>query len=94
MKNPPGKNLPPIEKDFDTAKFNSQLIYLATVPEDQRKIWGNKDVMDKFGLMEAWETIDKLLTLGEKSKLSDLVTTISGMDDDEDEVDQVEYAKN
>lgn len=85
MKNPNGKNLPPIEKDFDSVKFNSLLIYTATVPEDQQSIWGNKKVMEKFDFMEAWETIDKLLTVGEKRRLSDLVMQISGLDDDEDE---------
>lgn len=95
MPNPNGKKLPPIEKDFDTAKFNSWLIYLSTTDEDQQKIWGNPTIMQKFGLAQPYESIDVLLTLGEKRKLADLVTDISGLDDDEDEnVDQEEFAKN
>ena len=96
MPNPNGKKLPPIEKDFNSAKFSSWLIYLATTDEDQQKIWNNKAIMQKFNLMEPWESIDVLLTMGEKRKLVDLVTNISGMDDDEDEeiVDTEEYAKN
>lgn len=85
MPNPNGKKLPPIEKDFDSAKFSSWLIYLATTEEDQEKLWNNPAIKNKFGLMEPWESIDCLLTLGEKRKLADLVTDISGMDDDEDE---------
>ena len=88
MKNPNGKNLPPIEKDFDPVKFNAMLIYTATVPEDQQNIWGNKKVMEKFDLMEPWETIDKLVTVGEKKRLSDLVVSISGLDDDDEAMDQ------
>lgn len=95
MPNPNGKKLPPIEKDFDTAKFNSWLIYLATTEEDQQKIWGNPAIMQKYGLAQPYESIDVLLTLGEKRKLADLVTEISGLDDDEDENnDQEEFAKN
>ena len=96
MPNPNGKKLPPIEKDFDSAKFNSWLIYLATTEEDQKKIWGNPAIMQAKGLMQPWESIDVLLTLGEKRKLADLVTDISGLDDDEDEEtqDEEEYAKN
>lgn len=96
MTNPNGKKLPPIEKDFDTAKFNAWLIYLATTEEDQQKIWGNQQIMQKYNCMQPVETIDILLTLGEKRKLADLVTDISGLDDDEDEdnVDVEEYAKN
>lgn len=94
MPNPNGKKLPPIEKDLDTAKFNSWLIYLATTEEDQQRIWNNGAIMQKFGLAQPWESIDCLLTLGEKRKLADLVTDISGLDDDEDEADLEEYAKN
>ena len=84
MPNPNGKKLPPIEKEFNNSKFGSWLIYLATTEDDQNKIWSNPQVMGKKGLMEPWETVDALLTLGEKRKLLDLVTSISGMDDDED----------
>lgn len=95
MPNPNNKKLPPIEKELDTAKFNSWLIYLATTEADQAKIWGNAAVMQKFGLAQPVESIDVLLTMGEKRKLVDLVSSISGMDDDEDEVvDEEEYAKN
>lgn len=86
MPNPNGKKLPPIEKDFDNAKFSSWLIYLATTEEDQEKIWGNPALMQKYSLAQPWESVDKLLTLGEKRKLVDLVTDISGMDDDDDNV--------
>lgn len=96
MPNPNGKKLPPIEKDFDSSKFNSWLIYLATTEEDQKKIWGNPAVMQKYNLAQPVESIDVLLTLGEKRKLADLVTDISGMNDDEDEeaITPEEYAKN
>ena len=98
MPNPNGKKLPPIEKDFDSAKFNSWLIYLATTEDDQTKIWGNPAVMQKFALAQPVESVDVLLTLGEKRKLSDLVLEISGLDDDaedgEETMTEEEYAKN
>lgn len=95
MPNPNNKKLPPIEKDFNNSKFSSWLIYLATTEEDKAKIWGNAQVMAKKGLMEPWESVDALLTMGEKRKMLDLVTSISGMDDEEGEfIDQEEYAKN
>jgi hypothetical protein len=91
MPNPNNKKLPPIEKDFDTAKFNSWLIYLSTTEEDQQKVWGNPTIMQKFGLAMPVESIDILLTMGEKRKLADLVTEISGMDDDDEEVTEEEF---
>lgn len=99
MPNPNGKKLPPIEKEFNSSKFRSWVIYLATTEEDQAKIWGNPAVMQKCGLAEPWEGVDALLTFGEKSALFDKVTEISGIDEDgnpdEDEnMTEEEYAKN
>lgn len=99
MTNPNGKKLPPIEKERDEALFASWLIYLATVEEDQKKIWGNPEIMKKFSLNQPVESIDILLTYGEKDKMSDLVGKISGFDDDDDDSDsenmtKEEYAKN
>ena len=83
MPNPNGKKLPPIEKEFSTSKFTSWLIYLATTEEDQQKIWGNQQLMQTHGLMQPWESIDVLLTFGEKQKLNETVYKISGMNEDE-----------
>lgn len=96
MPNPENKKLPPIEREFNNAKFKSWVIYLATVEEDQQKVWGNSQLMKKYSLAEPWESIDTLLTVGEKNKLFDLVTKISGLDDDDDEAytDEETYAKN
>lgn len=94
MPNPNGKKYPPIEKDVDTAKFNAWLIYMATVEDDQQKIWGNPAIMQKYGLMQPVESIDVLLTMGEKRYLADKVSDISGLNDDEEAMTEEEYAKN
>lgn len=94
MPNPQNRKLPPIEKEFNAGLFNSLIIYAATTDEDKTKIWGNKTVMDKYGLAEPYESISVLLTVGEKSALSDKVIEISGMDIDDEEVTDEEYVKN
>lgn len=91
MPNPNGKKLPPIEREMNNTKFKSMLIYLATTEEDQGKIWGNRAVMEKAGLMEAYESVDVLLTAGEKGRLLDLVFEISGLNDEEDQEDQESF---
>ena len=93
LSNPKGKRLPKIEGEFDSTRFKSWIIYLATTEEDRKQIWGNKAVMDKYEVFEPVDTIDKLLTFGEKNRLADLVAEISGMDDEEDMTEE-EYAKN
>lgn len=94
MPNPNNRKLPPIEKEFNGSLFNSLIIYSATTDEDKKKIWGNPAIMDKFGLVEEHESIDILLTVGEKTALSDKVVEISGMDETDEEVSVEEYTKN
>lgn len=88
--NPTNKKLGRVKVDQDNAKLASWLIYLATTEDDQEKIWGNKQLMSKFGLMENWESIDTLLKKGEKDELLEQVFKISDMDDDDDEDEKVD----
>lgn len=82
--NPQGKKYGKIQVGFDRATYRSWLIYLATTPEDQAKIWGNP-ALKSYGVMEPWQAIDVLLTSGDKLKLLNEVSKISGMDDDDNE---------
>lgn len=88
--NPTNKKLGRVKIDQDNAKLASWLIYLATTEEDQEKIWGNKQVMSKYGLMENWECIDTLLKKGEKDNLLDQVFDISDMNDDDDDEEKMD----
>lgn len=95
--NPAGAKYPKIEGEFDASVFNSWLIYLATTEEDQEKIWGNSKIKQMYGAVNNVDTIDVLMTIGEKSKLAETVMEISEMAEDEDgeeTMDEVEFAKN
>lgn len=94
MPNPQNRKLPKIEKEFNGGMFNALIIYAGTTDEDKAKIWGNRAIMDKFGLVEPFESISVLLTAGEKAALSDKVIDISGMDIEDEEVSKEEYTKN
>lgn len=94
MPNPQNRKLPPIEKEFNSSLFNSIIIYTATTDEDKAKIWGNKAIMDKYSLVEPHESIDILLTVGEKTALADKVVEISGMDITDEEISTEDYTKN
>lgn len=83
MPNPENKKLPPVEKEFNFAKYKSWLIYIATTEEDQGKIWGNSKLMSTYNVKEPWESVDVLLTGGEKNRLFNLIVKISGFDDEE-----------
>lgn len=103
MANPNNKKLPKIPKEENPVLFKSWLIYLGTTEEDQKKVWGNPVIMSKFGLLQPVESIDILLTAGEKDRLFDELSKITDMDgldedeqgdDDDETMDEVEYAKN
>lgn len=90
--NPNNKKLGQVKVDTDAGVLGSWLIYLATVEKDQNEIWGNGAIMQKFNLMQPWQSIDCLLMTGEKNKLVDTILEISGMnDDDEEQMDEEEF---
>lgn len=98
--NPAGKKFPKIEAEFKAPVFNSRLIYIATVEEDRERIWGNKTILNRYDLMEAWESVGVLLTVGEKDRVVEEIMKISGMaggqdEESEEEMEDLEdYAKN
>ncbi len=92
-RNPQGPKYPKIEVSFDDALYGSWLIYLATTPEDQEKIWGNKTVKAQLGLAQNVETIDAVLRAGEKIALLNKVFEVSGLEDDAIQEDK-DIAKN
>ena len=93
MPNPVNPKLPRVEKNFDQGKFNSLIIYEATTEKDKKAIWGRKEIMEKYNLVEPHESVDILLTVGEKNNLSDEVLRISGWEDDIVKQEE-EYVKN
>ncbi len=94
MKNPAGTKYPPIPKETSSTRYNSYLIYTATVDEDRKKIWGNEQIKNKFGIIDDAETVDVLLKTGEKSRIIDVITDISGFDGKFDELSEDEFVKN
>lgn len=95
MKNPAGKNLPPVEKEVNFPLLRSWKVYMATVEADRKKIWGNTALKDKLNVIQDVETVDALLKGGEKDAICDIIDAVSGYGDDgENEVTLEEYAKN
>lgn len=100
-KNPGGKHLPKIEGDVRMDEFRSRKIYAATIDKDKAILWDNPQVkaalnkkLEATGktIIEPWEIIDHVLMAGEKFKVSEIIDTISGYDDEELELE--DYAKN
>ncbi len=87
----PGKPKTAIETD--AAKFRSWLIYTATVDEDRKKIWDNKQALKHFNIFQGVDLIDKVLIAGQKAHVIDIIDEISGFNENSD-ADTDELAKN
>lgn len=82
-------------EDTNRVKYQSALIYQATIDEDRTKLWDNKkawDVLNNQGLqiMNGLDVIEYTLKAGEKDKILECIDKLSGYEDSNLE----EVAKN
>ena len=82
-----------VPREFNSAKFNSLIVYTATHPDDKKVIWDNKDLWAKADVVTVWQLVDKVLKRGEKEKCIELIESLSGYTDEEAEATE-ETLKN
>ena len=82
-----------VPREFNSAKFNSLVIYTATHPDDKKAIWDNKNLWAKADVVTGWQLVDKVLKRGEKEKCIELIEELSGYRDEEAEATE-ETLKN
>lgn len=75
---PRGKNFPKIEKDFDASKYRSWKIYFATVDDNKKLLWDNKNIQNSLNVLQNVDVIDSVLMSGEKDAICDIIDEISG----------------
>lgn len=73
------------EIETNSAKFRSWLIYTATVDEDRKKTWDNKQAQEALDVLQGVDMIDAVLLSGEKDRIIDVINEISGYDDNIEE---------
>ena len=72
--------------ETDNVKYRASLIYQATIEEDRRNLWDNKDVWEalkKQGLqiVRGLDVIEYSLKAGEKDRVLEAIDKLSGYDD-------------
>ncbi len=72
-----------VPREFNTAKFNSLVIYIATHPDDRKGLWDNKDLWERAKVVAGWQLVDKVLKRGEKDKVIELIEKLSGYTDED-----------
>lgn len=90
---PRRKGQPKQKIETDSAKFRSWLIYTATVDEDRKKTWDNKQAQDALGVLYGVDMIDTVLLAGEKDAVLERIDEISGYGNDSEETPN-DTAKN
>lgn len=82
-------------EDTDRVKYQSEIIYVATVDEDKERLWDNRKVWNalnarKDRIMNGLDVIEYTLKAGEKDKILEAIDKLSGYEDSNLE----EVAKN
>ncbi len=78
-------------EDTDSVKYRAEIIYRATVPEDRRKLWDNKEAWEALRdkgmqILSGLDMIEYCLVAGEKDRVIDVIDSISGYSDNLEEV--------
>lgn len=73
-------------EDTNRVKYQSAIIYQATIEEDRDKLWDNKKVWDAlnnkgFQIMNGLDVIEYALKAGEKDKIIEAIDKLSGYED-------------
>ncbi|MBA2232321.1 hypothetical protein H1D35_22670, partial [Escherichia coli K-12] len=55
LPNPMGKKYPKIDGDVDAVALRSRRIYMATVPEDRKKLWDNPKVKNALNVITGYD---------------------------------------
>lgn len=80
-----------LPEDTNTTKYRAELIYQATVREDRKKIWDNKDIWNALTnngcqIICPLDVIENCLLSGEKDKIIDAIDELSGYEGELEEV--------
>lgn len=73
-------------EDTNNVKYRSDIIYTATVEEDRKQLWDNRQIWNALGdkgadILTATDVIDIVLKPGEKAAIVEQIDQISGFED-------------
>lgn len=79
-----------VPENTNRVKYQSQVIYTATVDEDKKKLWDNRKIWDALNakndrVINGLDVIEITLKAGEKDKILEAIDKLSGYDDELEE---------
>ena len=80
-----------LPEDTDRIKYQSAIIYTATVEDDRKNLWDNKKVWNALRdkgiqIMNGLDVIEYTLKAGEKDRVLEAIDALSGYDTNLEEV--------
>ncbi len=80
-----------IAEETDRIKYQSAIIYQATIPQDREKLWDNRKVWDALNakqdrIMNGLDVIEYTLKAGEKDRILEAIDRLSGYESNLEEV--------
>ncbi len=80
-----------VPDEINRVKYQSEVIYEATVDEDKAKLWDNREIWKalnakKDRIMNGLDVIEYSLKAGEKERILEAIDKISGYDDNLEDV--------
>ncbi|MBR3381685.1 MAG: hypothetical protein IKO05_02235 [Selenomonadaceae bacterium] len=64
-------------EEIKQSRFNSQVIYEATIDEDKERLWKNKDAWAKLNVASGIDMVNAILWPGEKNALVEIIGRLS-----------------
>lgn len=72
------------DEEVDWSRYSAQVIYEATVDDDKKTLWQNREVWQKLDAVTGSDVIYKVLMPAERAKIIEAIESLSGYDGDLD----------
>lgn len=82
------KNRGKRDEETDWSRYAAQVIYEATSADDKKRIWQNKEAWERFNVASGVDVVNYVLMPAEKSKILETIESLSGFNDDLDNIIQ------
>ena len=74
------------DEETNWARYSAQVVYEATVADDKKNLWQNHEVWQGLNVASGVDVINRVLTPAERAKVVEAVESISGFDDNLDDM--------
>lgn len=71
-----------VAQETNDAMFKGLVIYRATIPEERKRYWDNRELQAAYGVVSAWEVIHHVLRPGGVLQAFNIINKVNGFKDE------------